>query len=72
MRTLASIGGYLAAGGIISGCLSLIGYELRLLMWIDNWGTGVGWGIRVALVVVGLSMYMLVPSEEPDEVPAPE
>jgi len=50
---LMSIGGFIALAGVISIVLSFINYNLRILMWIDNWGTTVGWIIRIGLVVVG-------------------
>lgn len=46
--------------------LSLIGYNLRLLMWIDMWGEGVGWGIRIGLVLLGGLLFFLLPSS-PEE-----
>lgn len=42
--------------GIGSGILSLFDYEIEMLMWIDNWGDGVAWFIRSALILVGLAL----------------
>jgi hypothetical protein len=43
------------AGSIVLG---LVGYEFSLMMWVDNWGPGVGWGIRGALIVVGAVLWL--------------
>lgn len=50
MRSIGSILLFLGAG---SAVLHFIGYEFKLLMWIDNWGETVGWVIRGAMVVAG-------------------
>ncbi|MEM6533782.1 MAG: hypothetical protein AAF654_14255 [Myxococcota bacterium] len=57
MQQLASIGSFMALAGIISTLLSFVGYELRILMWIDMWGTGIGWVIRIGLIVVGAALF---------------
>lgn len=56
---MKTIGGYLFFFGLGSIILNMLGYEFRLLMWIDNWGTGVGWGIRLVLVVGGGVLWLL-------------
>ena len=33
--------------------------EFILLSWVDNWGTGVGNGIRIACIVVGAVLWLL-------------
>ena len=53
MKQLGGIGATIALFGILSIVLSFIGYNLRILMWIDSWGVGAGWGIRIGLIVVG-------------------
>ncbi len=54
------------AGSILLG---FVGYEFSLLMWIDNWGTTVGWVIRAAMIVVGGAVWFLAREEtvEPSE-----
>jgi len=54
---IPSIGAFLAIAGILSSVLSFIGYNLRLLLWIDMWGPVVGWVIRIALIVVGGALF---------------
>ena len=56
---LAKAGLALAAMGALSIVLSLFNYNLRLLMWIDLWGTGMGWFIRLALIVGGFVLFFL-------------
>ena len=70
LQKLKGLGGFLALAGVVSAVLSFVGYELRLLMWIDSWGTGVGWGIRGALLVGGLALMFLIPSEKEEEAAA--
>lgn len=51
--------------GIGSIVLYFIGYEFRILSWVDNWGEGVGWGIRGAVIIVGGVLFFLgMKSEE--------
>lgn len=45
--------------GIGSIVLYFIGYEFRILSWIDNWGEGVGWTIRGAMLIVGGVLFFL-------------
>ncbi|HOS41452.1 MAG TPA: hypothetical protein PLG31_17105 [Spirochaetota bacterium] len=54
---IPSIGAFLAIADILSSVLSFIGYNLRLLLWIDMWGPVVGWVIRIALIVVGGALF---------------
>jgi hypothetical protein len=53
LQKLSGLGGTLALVGLVSSVLSLVNYELVVLMWVDRWGTGVGWGIRIGLIVIG-------------------
>jgi hypothetical protein len=56
---MKSLGGFLALAGVMSIVLNFIGYNLKILMWIDNWGVPAGWGIRVGLIVVGALVYLI-------------
>jgi len=71
---MRSIGSFLILLGAGSAVLYFIGYEFRYLMWIDNWGETVGWGIRGALVVVGGAMMFFdkPAADDSDEEDAPE
>ena len=56
---MKSIGGWMVLFGVGSFVLGLIGYEFSLLMWIDNWGTTMGYVIRGALVVIGGALWLM-------------
>lgn len=64
-----SLGSLMAIVGIISSVLSFFNYNLRILMWVDLWGTTVGWIIRIALIVVGAALFFMfgASSEESEE-----
>ena len=55
---MKSLGGLMFLFGAGSMLLGLIGYEFTLMMWVDNWGPTVGWGIRIALAVVGGFLWL--------------
>lgn len=61
---LSSLGALLAVFGLASAVLSFFDYNLKLLMWIDLWGTTTGWVIRTALIVVGAALFFLFNSED--------
>ena len=48
----------LAAMGIMSIILSVFNYNIRLLAWIDIWGTTMGWIIRVILIILGGGLFI--------------
>lgn len=56
----------LAAMGIISALLSIFNYNIRLLAWIDIWGSTMGWVLRIVLVVAGGALFFLFGREELD------
>jgi len=49
----------LAAMGLISVLLSIFNYNIRLLAWIDSWGTTMGWVLRVVLILAGGVLFFL-------------
>lgn len=49
----------LAISGLLSIVLSVIGLNLRILVWIDAWGTLLGWSLRIGLVVLGGIIWFL-------------
>lgn len=53
----------LGAMGIMSIILSFFNYNIRLLAWIDIWGTTMGWIIRVLLIVGGGALFFLFGSD---------
>ncbi|TKB44558.1 hypothetical protein [Thalassotalea mangrovi] len=61
---------YLLIAGIASLLLNLVGYELKILMWVDNWGENVGWAIRLGAIVIGAVLYFAIkeaPEAEPQQ-----
>jgi hypothetical protein len=69
-KTLNGIGAFLALIGVVSSILYLINYNLRILAWIDVWGTGIGWIIRIGLIVGGAALFFLFKGAEDDEAEA--
>jgi hypothetical protein len=61
---MKSIGGYLFFFGLGSIILNFLDMQFRLLMWIDNWGSAVGWSIRIGLLVVGAVLWLLGRSKQ--------
>ena len=56
---MQGFGGLLVLLGAGSFVLHYMDMEFKLLGWVDNWGAGVGTGIRVAMVVVGAIVWYL-------------
>ena len=46
---MQGIGGFLVLMGAGSFVLHYLNMEFMLLGWVDNWGTGVGNGIRIGM-----------------------
>lgn len=53
-----------AAMGIMSIVLSIFNYNIRLLAWIDAWGSTVGWIIRIILIIGGGALFFLFGRDE--------
>lgn len=64
---MKNIGGLMVLFGGGSMLLGFIGYEFSLMMWVDNWGTGVGWVIRAAVIVVGAVLWFKGQGEDVDD-----
>jgi len=56
---MKSAGVWLMIFGFGSMALNFLGLEFVILSWIDSWGANVGWGIRGALAVVGVVLFVL-------------
>lgn len=67
MKHLGGIGALLALAGLLSIALALFNYNLKVLAWIELWGTGIGWAIRAALVIVGALLFFVAPSASDSE-----
>ena len=56
---MKGLGGLLVLFGAGSIVLNLMGREFQLLMWIDTWGEGVGWAIKIALILLGAGLWLM-------------
>jgi hypothetical protein len=56
---MQGIGGLLVLLGAGSFVLHYINMDFMLVSWVDNWGTGIGNGIRIAMIVVGAILWFL-------------
>lgn len=61
---MKSLGGYLFFFGLGSIILDFVGMQFMLLMWIDNWGSTVGWSIRIGMLVIGGALWLLGRNQE--------
>lgn len=68
-KNISSLGGFLALCGVVSSVLFLIGYNLRILMWMNNFGPTTGWLIRGGLIAGGAALFFIFGSgdDEDDE-----
>jgi hypothetical protein len=57
-QVVSTAGAVIVIYVITSSIFHVIGYNMRLLVWIDRWGPAAGWTIRVLLVVIGCVMYV--------------
>ena len=61
LKTTISLFG---AGSII---LHFLDMNFTILSWIDNWGNTIGWGIRIALVVIGVILFIIGGTDDETE-----
>ena len=63
---MKTIGMYMALAGLISiALITFMDRELSILSWIDMWGDTIGWIIRIGLIVIGGTLFFILPKEEP-------
>ena len=67
---MQGFGGLLFFLGVGSFVLHYINMELLLVSWVDNWGVGVGNGIRIAMIVVGVILWFLGRNDAKEAPPA--
>ncbi|MFH2005183.1 MAG: hypothetical protein ABI333_01220 [bacterium] len=58
-KKISAAGAFLALIGILSSVLYLINFNLKILAWIDIWGVGVGWVIRLGLILGGAALFFV-------------
>lgn len=56
---MARLGGALFFFGLGSMILNLLGREFILMMWVDLWGIGVGWFIRMGMIIGGGLLWFI-------------
>ena len=61
---MQNIGSTLAILGIMAIFLDFFNRVTKVLAWIYNWGDGVAWGIKIALVVVGGALWLIGRNQE--------
>ena len=61
---MQNFGSTLAVLGILAIFLDLFNYVPKVLFWIYNWGDGVAWGIKIALIVVGGALWLIGRNQE--------
>ncbi|MDZ4747429.1 MAG: hypothetical protein SH808_03015 [Saprospiraceae bacterium] len=58
-------GAFIMVVGACSAAVYFLGMNFVFLNWINNWGSGVAWGIRGGIFLLGLIMYLVgKPSEQ--------
>jgi hypothetical protein len=61
---MQGFGGFLVLMGAGSFVLHYLNMEFMLVGWVDNWGTGIGNGIRIAMIVIGAVLWFLGRKQE--------
>jgi hypothetical protein len=60
---MSSIGAFLVFAGVVSSLLQLVGYELRILMVLNEAGPVVAWGVRLGLIALGAVLFLMAPKK---------
>lgn len=56
---MENIGSTMVVLGILAIVLDFFNYVPKVLFWIYEWGDGVAWGIKIALIVVGGLLWLM-------------
>jgi len=56
---MKNFGSFLLLLGVLAIVLDFFNYVPKLLFWIYEWGDGVAWAIKIALIVVGGILWFL-------------
>ena len=62
--TSSIIGFALFMLGMLALVLQLVGVQLIFLTWMDNWGGGIGFLLRLIMIIVGLVIIIVTRSGE--------
>ena len=63
---MKSFGSLLLLLGVLAIVLEFFGYVPKLLFWIYEWGEGITWAIKIALIIVGRILWFLGRNAEAD------
>lgn len=69
-RRISHLGVFLALTAVLSGVLQVVGYEIRGLRALHEQPAPVAWGIRLAMLVVGVGLFLLGPKDAVSTEPA--
>lgn len=69
MRQLGFLLVFLGGFAIV---LDFLGRVPSLLFWIYNWGDTAAWGIKIALIILGLALIVMAPSQAAADAPDEE
>ncbi len=60
---MKGLGGLLVLYGV--GCIVLPQLDMHysILSWVDTWDTDVGWGIKIALILLGVGLWFMAGSK---------
>lgn len=56
---ISSAAWFLMLIGALSIVLNFLGRVPKLLVWIDQWGEGPGWAIRIGITVLGAVLIVV-------------
>ncbi len=56
---MSKIGSFMFFVGVLAIVLDFIGRVPKVLFWIYSWGETTAWIIKIALVVVGVAIFLL-------------
>jgi hypothetical protein len=62
--TYSLIGFALFILGMLALVLQLVGVQLVFLTWLDNWGGGIGFFLRLLMIIIGLVIIIVTRSGE--------
>lgn len=64
---LAGLGVLMTVFGVTVTILSLFGYNITLFLWLNNWGTTMGWLIRIGFIIGGIILFVLFYNSQEEE-----
>ncbi|TXK38151.1 hypothetical protein FVR03_14290 [Pontibacter qinzhouensis] len=50
--------------GLLSLLLELMGANLLILNWLNQWGPAASWGIRISAIVLGAILYYVYRNDD--------